>query len=181
MYWRVDDLDYSASRALDVADTIAAWIQGTYAPLISSGISFTGIEVRGLMLENDFVDTFSVGFPIAGGIASSNNPGNVVLSIKRAGLLTGRTQRGRVYVPVPRTKLLTDANLVDATWAGDIADAFAQMQNDVETAYDVTCVVISRWSNGVKRTDALPVTINSWDAVDTRVDSMRRRLTGRGS
>jgi len=122
-------------------------------------------------------NTVSVG--VTGGDPGASMPGNVALAVSFRTGLAGRSNRGRNYIPgVPRPWVA--GNTVAGVWAGYLTTAYDSLITEL-VASEFTWVVVSRFTAGAVR--ALGVTnpiINSL-VTDLAVDSMRRRLQGRGS
>jgi hypothetical protein len=115
----------------------------------------------------------------AGGITGAPVPNNVALSVKRQSAFTGRSARGRVYVPVGAEANLASTNVVSSAWAAFVTAAFTAMDAAAQDI-DWIGVIVSRVHDGVPLTTAVAYTIVEWIVVDLVIDSMRRRLPGRG-
>jgi len=103
-------------------------------------------------------------------------PGNVSFVIKFLTGLTGRSARGRVYM----------CGLTETQLAGDkvttaYGDAARTVWEELAGALGGTGfehVVLSRYTDGVLRENALPRLITSYAITDYTVDTRRLRLRG---
>jgi len=179
-YASVDPGDYNSGVATDVLTEFRTWVTSELIPVFPAGVVFGNAEIKGLMNAADIFQfsSFNAGDP--GGVGTANQPGNVVVSIKRSSGLTGRSERGRVYIPVPDNGLTTNENAVDATWLDSVVDALNFLRSSLTAAGAVEAIV-SRFTGGAARATGIAIPVAFYIAVDANVDSMRRRLTGRGT
>jgi hypothetical protein len=115
----------------------------------------------------------------SGGVTGAPVPNNVAISVKRQSAFTGRSARGRVYIPVGAESHLVSTNVVTDAFAA-AATAALQAISDAADDVDWTAVIVSRVHDGVTLPEAVVYTIVEWIVVDKVIDSMRRRLPGRG-
>jgi hypothetical protein len=111
-----------------------------------------------------------------GTATGSGEAANVAFCIKRLSGLTGRSARGRIYLPGLSTGMFVSVNHVSTTYANALVTT---MNGITEAALLVgwTPVIVSRYTGGVKRTHGVTFPITSWSYTDTRVDTQRGRLT----
>lgn len=114
-----------------------------------------------------------------GSIAGQSNPGNVAFCLKMASDHVGRSFRGRMYVPAIALSVAA-GNDVNATWRDNTVQAAVEMNNSYTTA-GWQQVIVSRQLNKAVLTPPQKRVVTSITAVDLHLDSMRTRLTGRGS
>lgn len=113
-----------------------------------------------------------------GGTGGGCAPGNVTFAIKFTTGHVGRSYRGRNYVPgIPDG--LAGANVLTGAAANAFADAYAAIALAAADA-GFNQVVVSFYENKVERTTPLTTIVNGWSYTDVNLDSMRRRLNGRG-
>lgn len=174
----------NAAALNDIADIFIAWMNDEFAPLISSDVQFQSVIARDLTSEE--AAGVEVAFPpLSGGdvAVGGSVTGNVTLAVKHVTGLTGRSRRGRTYIVGMQSGVL-DGNAVNSGFQDAIQAAFTQLIADL-TAGGFTWVVASFYhgtdSEGepTPRATALMTPIISV-TVDPNVDSMRRRLNGRG-
>jgi len=170
---------WGATELDDLCDTIftvfADWVD-TYM-----GANFTLQRVTAVDLRTQFgYQGISSASPVVGTAAAPVEPNNVAIAVKRSSGLTGRSTRGRVYLPVSVDANTTGANNITSTFA----TACLNMLNALAAAaatIDFTEVIASYVQNGVPLTTALVYVVTSRAIVNTVIDSMRRRLPGRGN
>jgi len=106
-------------------------------------------------------------------------PGNVTLSIKFDGGLSGRSNRGRMYW-LQLTEADVAGDTVNVSSLGDILTAITGFFEDIDgVVNDCHHVVVSYCHDGEWRTTGQTTQITTYSS-DGIVDSQRRRLTGRG-
>jgi len=121
----------------------------------------------------------TAGTDAAGG---SQLPASASLAIKKSTGLLGRSGRGRWYWPIGSSGFLVDGNNVLPLVATNWAAALQLFQDAVEATVHLPKMgIVSYFTGGVMRAAGQFEQITSWGASDTRVDSQRRRLAGRGS
>lgn len=91
----------------------------------------------------------------------------------------GRSFRGRNYF-IGLTESQVSGNGITSTLANNIISAYETFMAAVSTD-GWQHVVASRFSGGAPRTTGVTTPVTSYGYFDLYVDSMRRRLTGRGS
>jgi len=138
------------------------------------------IQVRCRDLTSEFgVASSSSVHQNNGSITGNCAANNVSFAIKRVTGLSGRGNRGRVYVVgIPESKIT--ANTIDSTWAGDLVAAFAGFKDDL-TALDWVEVLVHSQVNGVPLNPRTATAVEDYAVANLVADSQRRRLPGRGS
>ena len=169
---------YTSPDIAELADEVGDWAAASWVPNLCTGYQLLEVHVRGLEsaidyeASQDFLDTFGVA-------GATPLPNNVTISIKRQSEFTGRAARGRIFVPGLAEEQLSDAN----TMSGESAEAMITSLYDLNTVLDGlgwVAVIVHRKSDGVAITPALTYPIVTYNFVDLTLDSMRRRLPGRG-
>lgn len=167
-----DDLNALASAVDD-------WVGAVWLPLMPTNYHYTRTVARGLTSEIDMEaedNTFSGSG--TGGVNSGAN--NQTLSVKRRSAFTGRGARGRIFVPGIYDGAKADDNHVAAGFVTAIETALNGL-TDVMGDVDWLAVIVHRVAGGVPLATAVTFTLVEWVVVNTVIDSMRRRLPGRGS
>jgi len=167
----IENLEFLAGKIDD-------WMNDSWLPIVGAQYSYVRTTVIGLSFEEDLFTEITLS---AGNGADMGDPlpNNVTLSVKRSSGLTGRSARGRVYVPGITSTMLSAPNVIDSTFS----DAFAAALNllvDPTFATDWQHVIWSYQHNGAPRSEAFPYGIDLYVAVNLVLDSQRRRLPGRG-
>lgn len=165
---------YDLADLTDLATAVDAAIAAGIAPQMTEAQSYIGVTARGLEFEND--QAVFVGTPTSGSAAVSALPPNASLAIQRLSGLTGRSARGRIFVPfLNQSAMQTDRNFVTSTFANN----WVALLDDVNAAMvseGWTPVIVSRFTGGVKRAFGATFPIINWAVRDLNVDSQRRRL-----
>lgn len=157
---------------------------GTYAAAHLAGImssAWQGREVhaRDLSAGSGLQATNTDISGMTGTLVGEPLPNNVALAIARKSGLAGRNFNGRVYMPGWCDADLADVNtFAIARVNGRIA--FLQGMDTAAVGDGWTPVIISKESGGVPRTTGIHTPLAQWVAVNTVIDSRRRRLPGRG-
>lgn len=118
-----------------------------------------------------------------GGISGSNSggslPDNVTIAVSLRSALRGRSFRGRVFhVGLPASDV--DGDSISDAHAAEFVTAYQAFKDDVEAAVSgITMVVVSLCHDNTWRTTGVTTPITSIQ-VDTKLDSQRLRLLGRG-
>lgn len=169
--------------ALADVESLAAIVDGIvdtdFKPLIAAGVDYVNTTVRGL---NAAIDIEAVNADHAGAcsLAGTTLPNNCSLAIKRASGFTGRGARGRIYWPPMTSGVLeVGGDTIAAATTEAIVAALDALDAAVNTAGFVP-VIVHRVAAGVPLVPAAVFTLLEWVVVDRVIDSMRRRLPGRG-
>jgi len=171
--------DGDAAELAAIADIYNTWEIDTLMPLLSSALTYRGIEVRDLAVPAGAIGVAVPEAPIDGSITEDSLPGGTAFVISLRSGLAGRSARGRTYVAgIPISK--KTGNQVVGSFASDLVSAFNDLIALLEAAGHFL-VVVSRFAELVERVVPATFTITTATAVDTNLDSQRRRLNGRGS
>lgn len=159
----------------EYAELMDDWMAEAFMPLMPTAASYLRTETRGLGEENTYVGTASAGAE-AGSIAGSPLPANVSACFRRSSSLTGRSARGRIYIPFcAQASLAADENYFTSTFMNGVLTSLNNIQT-VLTTGAFTEVVVSRYNSGVKRAEGVMFPISQWDYSTLRVASRRDRL-----
>lgn len=154
---------------LAVANAVASWATSSLKPLIPTTFAIRQV----IATARDVLEgpQAQVGIAIAGTRSGDPNPGNVTLALKKAGVVAARWAKGRFFM-WPAT---TDDIIENRFQTGYVVDAISAYDT-LRTALAGAGYPMVILSNSHARTS--PVSVVT--AVDTNVDSQRRRLNGRG-
>lgn len=177
---RIDSTDYTLTTLTDLTNRLKTWHAALYDLCQSNQVSLTSIYARDLSNEFGAVVDVPVSPAQVGAVASPALPANVTLSISHRTGFAGRSYRGRSYV----------VGLSEGSVAGDFVGSSAA--NLAQTAFNGLrggdfvlngheFVILSRYTDGAPRSEALPIAVTQSLYVDLRVDTQRRRLIGEGS
>lgn len=139
---------------------------------------FSAVKYKGLRTATDITGVVAVA-PVTGTVAGAQVPNNSAISIARLTGLAGRSNRGRVYMPVTVAANMTGANQM-STSAGAVRIALLNDMRDVGTADGWTHVLVSRQQDGVIPANAVLNEVLYYSIRDYVLDSQRRRLPLRG-
>lgn len=166
---------YSLADLELLAEGMDTWVDEIVKPIISNQINYVRVDVRGLDNENDLEAT-NADSAGAGGLAQNPNPNSVSFAVSRRSGFTGRSARGRIYwLPPTVNQLTSNENFILPTPAGAITDAL-NLVRTVMGALDFTEVIVSRYTGGEKRAEAVTFEVVEYTATDFRLDSRRDRM-----
>lgn len=171
----------TALNANDLGTTAAAfvdWWDDELKAEVSSTVSLERVTAQGLDAETDPLVEYTIGLPLQATSAAAAAPNNCTFAVQWRTALSGRSYRGRTFhVGLTTTKYAS--NLLTVPNQATFVAAYGQLKDDIETA-GYTLVVVSRYHGGTQRPSGIYTPITSC-YVDRTLDSMRRRLPGRGS
>jgi len=174
------------------ASSISAWlvemrdlISSDLLPFLSSALEL--LELVGKLLDaaSSISATVTPPSPVSGSDINAAMPNHVSYTISFRTGLSGRSFRGRNYVP-GLTAGSVSGNVIDSTTRTGILDFYNTLLA-LATTEGYQMVVVSRYSgvdsNGdpIPRVTGVTTPILSFGTADLTVDSQRRRLPGRGA
>jgi hypothetical protein len=162
-----------------LADDIEGWVTDLYSPCFNPGTALQNIVVTDLTTETGAQVTHLVDPPIAGTLSGDGLPDNVTLAVKHVTAKRGRSYRGRTYVPGLASSALADSDTITTDYQTLVGNAFEGLLATPFPGHGETFVIVSRCQDKAWLTDAVVTTVTG-SAVDPDIDSMRRRLKGRG-
>lgn len=166
----------------DLADLVfqvrTAWT-AEMLPLLPAAYVAVEVVGKGLRSDSDFESTIAFAAPGTGDYGGTPLPNNVSIAIAFKTGKVGRSNRGRNYWPLLVESVVT-GNAVDATYMTSLLSAYDVLQTTVEDEGVFTLSVISRYHNKALRNPAIGTPVTSFSFANNCVDSMRRRLPGRG-
>lgn len=160
----------------DLGAFLASWYDTDLQPLQTAGYTLTRIKLRDMTTQfGPTVDWVGI-LPLTGSRAGNSMPSSVCWAMKKQTGLAGRAYRGRTYW-MGMSEADVSGNYVDSVYATDVLNAWNQMITDAANEGDgYELVVPSRQLNGVARTTGVMTPVLAYVHVDTRVDTMRKRL-----
>jgi len=170
---------YVQSDLDDLSAAVDLWVNDEWLPVLSNNIFYSSTVVRGLDEEFDLISENSTSAG-AGAISGDAVPNNVTLSVKRRSNFTGRGARGRIFIPGIPEDAVTAENTISSAYA----IAYEAALNALEAAFSsasFTGVIVHRVSAGVPLLEAVVFSLIEYVVIDRTIDSMRRRLPGRGT
>jgi|SRR5215218_261980 len=168
--------------ALDVI----GWWTTKVAPITPADLTLVEVVITDLTTDTSPQWTEAPSEPIAGTFAGNALPNNVSLAVSFRTANRGRSNRGRNYVPC-----LMENQVVNNTVSGATVTQWLDVYNSIPTLISGpdtswTWSVISKYSGvdsdgkPIPRSEGVTTPITAAVVVDPTVDSMRRRLPGRG-
>lgn len=165
---------YDQTAIDNLAALVDLAVDTYFLPLIASTADYVLTDVRGLTSASDLFATNGTNAG-AGSAAGNPVPSNVAYVITLGTGFTGRSYRGRFYMPALTTAHVAGDDNVTSTYSDAVVDAVADLLADALTA-GWTPVVLSRVTGGAPRATAIGTPITDIIARNTTTDSQRRRL-----
>lgn len=161
------------------ASIVRDWWFASIMPALPTAYVFREVFVKDLTTAAGLEASDAIGFGIQGTDSRAVLPGNATLAVSFRTGLAGRSFRGRNFVP-GMTVGDVEGNTVTTGFAGEMSSGYAGLLTALVDS-DFTWVVVSRVTEGAIRATGLTTPVIAVAITDLLVDSMRRRLTGRGS
>lgn len=165
---------YTLGDINDLAIAVDAWVGGSYLLNLSSDLGYIETVVTGLENENDFQVSNSTNAGV-GAVPSGPTTNSVAFCVTRRSALTGRSARGRVYVPINQAQLQADKNYMNAASAQAIEDSLNAVRAAMLAAGWIE-VIVSRFSNKAVRPLGVAFGVEEYTYRNLRVDSQRGRM-----
>jgi len=154
-------------------------VGGAMLPVVGTVVTYVNTTVRGLTSSVDLEGVADVE-SAAGSASGTSMPPNVTYCLSLRTGLTGRSARGRFYTVGVTSSHLASAAAVSTTyrdnWIAALESVASQAGDD-----GWQWGVLSRQNNNVVLSTAVFREITDIIGVDLNLDSMRRRLSGRGT
>jgi len=179
LYFRHSTGAIAAADLLALVTAIGSWFTGTYLPLLN--IACVAVAVHGRDLTTVIGSTADVGITGEGGVDQEAAPNNCTMAVSFRTSLSGRSNRGRNYVPCLSNGEVTGNN-ISSTFATDVVNAYSELLfGGGALPAGWVWVVVSRFTAGAPRVVGTFQEVFSVLVTDLIVDSQRRRLPGRGN
>lgn len=169
---------WDAAGMEDLGDALVDWMDAALKFHMANDVSLESINVLDLEDAAGPSINVSAGLPITGTNANLPAPNNVAAVVSFLTDLRGRSYRGRNYVPGIPEPSWQDSTAITTAAAAALAAAYADLE-DVATATGAEHVVVSKFHNNAPRVAGVATPVTAY-RVDTKLDSQRRRLSGRG-
>lgn len=161
-----------------LAFDIRTWWDASIAPEISNTVELSEVYVTDLTSATSPTAQAAGGPSFAGGLTNPSLPNSVSLAVSFRTAGRGRSSRGRNYV-VGLTESQVVGNEVVGTAVDALIDAYEVLLG-LALPNTAEWVVVSRFTNNAPRASGVTAPVTDVVVVDPVVDSMRRRLPGRG-
>lgn len=162
-----------------LVEAVAGWWVAELQALTVSSVTLR--EVKATNLGDATGPSYSFVSGEVGTEVTAGEPGNVTCCVSLRSNQLGRSHRGRNYfVGIPDAE--TTGNSISTDFTSNLAVAYASLPSYVEGLWDPQAewVVVSRFSLGAERPFGITSRITTIIIVNNDIDSMERRLTGRG-
>ncbi len=169
------DPDETAMIAL--ADYLKTWFNSYMKSNMHTSCALRLIRCTLLTARNSPGIEYATGLPIAGTFSTSASaPNNVTVAVKWITGLRGRNYRGRTFIP-GLASAFVDGNSITSGMLTGYGTAFTHLLQDTPAGWQMG--VNSLYLDKVSRNMGEFTPFTGF-VIEGNVDSMRRRLTGRG-
>jgi len=165
--------------ATTLAANLVGWWGTSYKPNVSTTFSLTEVYVTDLSTATSFTVSYTTGLPSAGTLGGDQLPANAALCLSFRTANRGRSGRGRNYL-FPAVDGSATGSFYVSTYVNAMVAAYQLLIGAGTFTPGLQWVVVSRFSNGNERPTGLTQPVTAVLSVNNNVDSMRRRLPGRG-
>lgn len=152
---------------------VEGWVTDNLMPNLSVTCAATGVTATNLDVENGEQVYLPITPPEDGAVLGESMPNNIAQVCSFYTAKTGRSYRGRAYVP-GMAELYVDNNYVNAGVAAEIALTYSELQ-DILFLIGCELVVASFEHDSAPRAEGIATRVESF-ACNLRVDTQRRRL-----
>lgn len=170
-------VDHAALVGLGTA--VHSWWTTHLQATQSEDVSLTNITLTDLTTQFSESFVYTAGLPEPGGIALPAAAANNSLAVSKRTASRGRSARGRFFHVGSRADYGVNS-VYDTAYANSILAAYQQLLSTSLFEHDLL-VVRSTVFGGVQRAESLIQPVTAITLVNRVVDSMRRRLPGRGA
>lgn len=169
------------SSIIQLAASVGEWAVGSLCAKLSHDYTYLRTEAKDISAPGMTTATNTTGTGTAGGNISDSAPGNVSMCCSFRTNLTGRSYRGRNYVPGIPTGGIT-GNQIDPVYFDTVVASYNAMVADyiADDLPDAVWVVVSRYHLGAPRVAGVATPVEVAIATNYDLDSQRKRLNGRG-
>lgn len=170
---------WSGSALTDLQSYMTAWVTEEYLPCLHANLQFYGIKITDLTTSSSPVlESYTTEGEQGGVSVGAALPNNVSLVVKWLTGSRGRSYRGRTYiVGIPASGVLN--NNATTEFSGVMSTAMGALMT-VLSERVWSLVVVSYCNAKAWRTVGVATPISGY-AIDSVLDSQRRRLPGRGN
>lgn len=183
-YWEVSGGGITGVNLAALLTAVGGWGQSQLAPLLSDDWALVRTVGTDLTVANSFQQELAT--PATGGVSGEANPNNVAAVVKFGTGHTGRSFRGRNFVPAIPGSVVT-LNTLDPTFISDLLNAYGALEGAGTFIPGWQWVVVSRFSGvgldgkPIPRASGIATPVTSATMVSDKVKSMRSREVGHGA
>jgi hypothetical protein len=171
---------FSAGDLVALRTVVNTWEAAQYTLFRSPAALLTRIRTKAMDTASSPMEDFALPVPRAGTQIGTALPNNVTYCLKLSTGLAGRSYRGRWYlVALTSTYYGADTNHISAAVSTNLVAMLTALKTAL-TAGGYTLGVVSFRADHAWRSTGVFTPATGFVAVDLALDSMRRRLAGRG-
>jgi len=165
---------YDQALIDSLALNMDVWAVNEFLQILVTTDRYEGVDVRGLA---NAIDLSSEVFTNAQAGAAAALPlaNSLCVAVKRSTGLTGRSARGRVYVPLHVSMVDANEDFITTTHQAVIEDALNEVAGQMANAGWIH-VVISRQTGGVVLEEGVARAVTGYAMTDREIDTQRRRM-----
>lgn len=157
-----------------LATVIDAAIDAYLIPLLNNAVNYLFTKVTGLASVNDLTSTVDTGAQAGSGTGGALTQ-QTSYAVGLRSNFTGRSARGRFYMPPGVASNLTTLRTWNTTYSDACVDALADLIDDAAAA-GWNCVITSYQTNNAPRATAANFLVTEVGVHDLNVDTQRRRV-----
>lgn len=165
----------------ELATELIDWWTVQMRPLVNNQTVLERIRMRDITQAEGLVYDTSTGLPLAGSRAGTPVQSQVVISVKKATGLAGKSQRGRVYHFGFNQGDFTGTNTLSTAYTALVETAWNAALGLVGATANYDMQLVSKFTGGQPRTIAEVRPITAMSLVDRRVDTNRLKLPKGGA
>jgi hypothetical protein len=169
-------VDVGAAPTISIINTVLGifdtWITGSFAPLVSSTITFDEIVATDISVANGLQGSI-VPATATGGAGGTPAAANAALVVSQRSNLSGRSFRGRTYIGGLTQTVQVTSHEVTTTYAAAVISGWQDLITALQAAGYILSI-LSKFSNLVARAAGVMTEIVGL-IVNTTIDSQRRR------
>ena len=172
--------DVMVAELASIADN---WVSTTLLPLLPTAYTYLRSVARDLTVEASFESINATHGGDVGSNPGGGVPGNATFAVHRDTRLSGKKAKSRLYWPaLVATQFAGDADTITSAVANQFVDAYDSLMAAIQAGTEATYTYgyLQRILLGVKLPAANFIQVFGHSFTDLFVDSMRRRLKGRG-
>lgn len=171
---------FSFADLQGVRTVFNSWDAATWKDFRFVTANLIRIKTKALDTDTSPFEDYALSPARAGTKGGALQPLNCTFAIKLASASSGRSARGRIYAPtLSSADMATAYGTVTTTYANNCVAAINTLIANLAAAGYTLCITSKRHNNAWRAT-AVNYDVTTAVAVDTNVDSQRRRLPGRG-
>lgn len=166
--------DYDQTQMDAVTSIVDDWVHEELKPILSAGVTYRETYAKGLedLIDLQSSDATNTG---VGGVSGGINPNNNTVAMALRTGFTGRSARGRLYIPPTPVSQMSVANVLNSATATAWLVAMGVLDG-LLLAQGAFVGVLQRVSEGVPLEFAVLRTVTEYAFTDLFMDSQRRRL-----